>query len=237
MVCVHLLGAQRIGHGDQQVGAKEREVVVAAVPDQDIGFLSGRLGDGSVVDTGEHSGPGGDVRFVFLAFLDGAPRFRQVGQGREALHALQRQVTVGHGVADHRDLVALASDRDGQPARNRGFAAAGAKAAHRDHRSFRGNHGAVRSQQPEIGPGGQRPRRQMHHRGVRQVAVGEDDFIDGMHAAKRFQVCLRLDRDALGIARPGQCRRIAPVRDSRDLRGGKGDHPRRGIVAINLLKL
>jgi hypothetical protein len=59
-------GPQRIGDGDQQIGRVERRVVVASVPDDDVGLAEDRL----VVDTGVHDHAYGDGRLAFLALLE-----------------------------------------------------------------------------------------------------------------------------------------------------------------------
>src|SRR4029453_8086144 len=64
-------GPQRVGDHDVQVGTVERQVVVAAVPQQDLGLGLGPLQDGVVVDPGVHHRARGQVRLVLLALLDG----------------------------------------------------------------------------------------------------------------------------------------------------------------------
>ena len=64
-------GAERVGHDDVEVGAEERQVVVAAIPDDDVGLLLGLAQDGLVVDAGEDDAPRIEVWLVLLALLDG----------------------------------------------------------------------------------------------------------------------------------------------------------------------
>src|SRR5690606_8937985 len=65
-------GTVRVDDGDGQVGPEEREVVVAAVPQDDVGFALSLLQDLAVVDAGVDHVAAVDVRFVLLALLDGA---------------------------------------------------------------------------------------------------------------------------------------------------------------------
>ncbi len=69
--------AQRIDQHDHQVGPQERQIVVAAVPEDDVRFGRGRLGDPGIVDARENHVPGSDMRLVFLALLN-----RAVGCGK-----------------------------------------------------------------------------------------------------------------------------------------------------------
>lgn len=62
----------------------------------------------------------------------------------------------------------------------------------------------------------------MHHRLVREVAVGEHDLTHGLAAHQVTQMRLLDDRDAVGVGRPGQLGRIPAAGDLRDLRRGEG---------------
>jgi hypothetical protein len=63
--------AQRIGHDDEEVRGHEREVVVAPVPDDDVGLGGCPLEDVGVVDAGVHHHAELDGSLVLLALLDG----------------------------------------------------------------------------------------------------------------------------------------------------------------------
>jgi hypothetical protein len=177
------------------------------------------------------------VRFVFLSFLDRAVGRVQIVTGGKALDRLARQVAVGHGVANDRDLEAVAAEKAPEPAGRLRLAAPGADRGDRDHRDRGGQHGAIGPQQQEVGPGRQRPGGRVHDRRVGHVAVGEDHVVDPLLAAQRFQLRFRHDRDSVGIARPGQGGRIAPLGNARDLRRGEGDDPGVRIVAINQVEI
>ena len=148
-------GPVGVRHHDLQPRPVEGQVVVAAVPDDDLRLLL-RLGqDGPVVHARVDHAARRDVRLVLLPLLDGAAVPVQVLHDREALDALPRDVAVRHGVADRHHLAALvAQDADHAP-RGLALAAARAHRAHRDHRHAGLEHAGVRPDQPEIGPRGQ----------------------------------------------------------------------------------
>lgn len=68
---------------------------------------------------------------------------------------------------------------------------------------------------------------------MRDVAVREDDLIDGLLAADRVERGLRLDRDAIAVERTGQHWRVTAVADAWNLRPREGDHLGAGIVAVD----
>jgi len=77
----------------------------------------------------------------------------------------------------------------------------------------------------------------VHHLLVRNVAVGEDDFIDVVRAAQCLELRLFDDRDAFGIEPARKRRRIAPIVDPGDLGGGEGDDFDRRVATIDGIKL
>jgi len=123
------------------------------------------------------------VGLVLLAFLDCAVGGGEIRAAGEALHALADEVAVGHRVAQHADVQTVAAQIASEPARDRGFAAAGPEAADRDHGAGGGEHGAPRTEQGEVGTHGERARGEVHDVGVRHVAVGEDDLVHALRAA------------------------------------------------------
>ena len=71
--------AQRVGHDDVQIRLVEGRVVIAAVPDDDIGLGLRLCQDVAVVHARVDDGPAHDVGFVFLDFLNRALVFLEVG--------------------------------------------------------------------------------------------------------------------------------------------------------------
>ena len=84
----------RVDHDDVDVRLDERRVVVAAVPQNDVGFRFGRSQDPLVVDAGKDEIALGEVRLVLLALLDGRIGCVEVLVALEPLHGLPRQVAV-----------------------------------------------------------------------------------------------------------------------------------------------
>ena len=62
-------GSQRIGDDHEQVGPVEREVVVAAVPQDHVGLPLGGLQDGAVIDAGIDDPPRVQVPLVLTESL------------------------------------------------------------------------------------------------------------------------------------------------------------------------
>jgi hypothetical protein len=59
---------------------------------------------------------------------------------------------------------------------------------------------------------------------VAHVAVREHDRVDLELSDEGLELLLGPDRDALGVARAGEGRRVATIRDAGDLRRGERDH-------------
>jgi hypothetical protein len=71
----------------------------------------------------------------------------------------------------------------------------------------------------------------VHDLGVGDVAVSEHDVVDALAAADGLQLALRQNRYAFGIALAGECRRVAPALDARNLCSGEGDDAGPAIAA------
>jgi hypothetical protein len=147
---------------------------------------------------------------------------RPASRSASVAKLLAREIAIGHRMPQHGDALAAALQKLRQIARHRRFAGAGAERAHGDHGQRRGKHGARRPQKREIGAERQRARGEMHHLLVPDIAIGEDDLVDAV-AAHRLELRLWEDRDAIGVERARERRRIAPRGDARDLRRGEGE--------------
>ena len=221
----------RVDHHDLDVGLEERQIVVAAVPDDHVGLALRLLQDGAVIDSGVHHRAAAQVRLVLLALLDGALVPVQVLEGREPLHRLLHQVTVRHGVPDGHHPPALVQELPADAARRLALSGAGAHRADRHDRLGRTDRGVVEAQQGEVGAGRDHLRCLVHDVLVRHVGIGEDHQIDRQLANQLLDAVLLVDRDAVGVARPGELGRIAAVGDVGDLGGGEADDLERRIVA------
>src|SRR5208337_3082277 len=96
---VEQLMARPVGIEDHymQIRGVKRSVVVAPVPDDDIGFGLGPLKNPAVVYSGINDYSCLDKRFVFLALFYGAFVDLEIFIDRQALNYLSPQISVGHG--------------------------------------------------------------------------------------------------------------------------------------------
>jgi len=216
--------AKRIDHHDQDVGRVERGVVVAAVPDDDVGLLLGLGQDGAVIDTGVDDAALGQMRLVLLHLLDGALMLFQVADIAEALHSLLGQITVGHGVTDRHNPMTLLLEELADVAGGLRLAATGANGADGHDRLLAVDHGGVGPHHHEIGAGRVDPLGQTHDVAVRHVRVGEDAAVDSQVVDLVDQLGLVEDGNPFRVELAGQLSRVDPSLDVRNLGGGKADH-------------
>jgi hypothetical protein len=226
-------GSQRIDDDDEEVRAVEREIVVAAIPQDDVRLGLGRPQDLGVVHPGVHHSTGVEVGLVLLALLDRRPVEREVLVRREALDPLALEVAVGHRVAHDHDAQAPLLEEDRDPAGRLALACAGARRADRDDRTPAGQHRPARAEQDEVRAGGEGTRRGVHDVLVADVAVGEHHGVGALVADHPLELLLGDDGDAGRVARAGQRRRVVTVGDPGDLRRGERHHPDRGVVAVD----
>ena len=166
---------QRVGHTDAGRG-EEREVVVAAVPDDHLRLVLGSVQDRAVVDPGVHDHALADRLLVLLALLDGRVAGVDVGQGGELDRI--RPVAIGHRMTDQRDPEAGVQQQLTDLPAGLALAGAGAHRGDGDHRPGACQHGGLGAEQPKVGSGGQHRRGLVHHLLMRQVGVGEHHFVD-----------------------------------------------------------
>lgn len=102
MVALGLLRTQGVGDHDVQIRAQEREVVVAAIPEDQVRLGLGGRQDPGIVDPGEQQVPGSHVRLVLFTLFQGAVGSVNVLDAGEPLNLLRRQLTIGHGMAQDR---------------------------------------------------------------------------------------------------------------------------------------
>ena len=65
--------------------------------------------DCAVVNTGVDDGALAQMRFVFFTLFDGALVLVEIGHDCEALNSLRGEIAVGHGMANHDRLPAIAA--------------------------------------------------------------------------------------------------------------------------------
>ena len=216
---------------DVHVGLDEGDVVVAAVPENEIGFLLGRSEDGWVVDAGVDDATPLDVGLVLLPFLDGALVPYQVVVGGETLHGLGREVAVGHGVTDADGLEATLVEQVDEVARGLRLSAPGAHRSDAEHGLVRGDHGACAGKH-EVGADGIATGREGGNVLPGDVGVREYELFHTFFDGETLEVVLGHDWDAVGIPRPGELGWKDPIVDPRNLGRGEGNHLDIGIVSI-----
>ena len=224
-------GAQRVDHDDVEVGAVEGQVVVAAVPEDDVRLRLGlRAGwPRSPRPRRRRARPRGAAR------IPRAPRWWlravQVVAGGEALDPLRDQVAVGHGMAHHDRRVARGGQDRGDRARRLALAGARAHGTDRDHGELEAHHHLAWSEEPELRSGRQGPRGRVHDGLVADVAVREDHDVHRLLFDDALEVRLRDDGDAVRVVLAGRSGWVAPGVDAGDLRGREGHHLHGGVSA------
>jgi hypothetical protein len=174
-------GTQRIDQYDMKIGPDKRKVVVAAVPDDDIGSRFREPQDALVIHARVHDVANSEVRLEFLALFDRACRGVQVRDRGKPLNRLALEVAVGHRMPDHPDAQAAFPEPSRQPARGLRLAAAG------PHR-VTATTGTAATSMVRRGPGMTKSaplasaRKPGHHLLVGDVAVGEGHLV---HAPRR----------------------------------------------------
>lgn len=222
---------KRVDHHDQDVGRIERGVVVAAVPDDDVGLLLGLVQDGAVVDTSVDDAALGQMRLVLFHLLDGALVLFQVADIAEALHSLLGQITVGHGVADRHHPMTVLLEELTDVAGGLRLAATGTNGADGHDGFLAVDHGGVGPHHHEIGAGRIDPLGQTHDVAVRHVRVGEDAGVDSQSVDLVDQLGLVEDGNPFRVEFAGQFSRVDPSLDVRNLGGGKAHHLEVLVVA------
>ena len=149
-----MAGPMRIHQHDVQVRFVKREVVVPTVPQDDFRFFFGLRQNFTVVHSGvDHVAPQ-QVRFVLFALFDCAVVPIEVFERLKTLNALGNQIAVRHRVANHHSLDAVLLQDFRNATSCLTFARAGSRGANRNDRLFAAQHGLLRPQQAERGPGG-----------------------------------------------------------------------------------
>ena len=208
-----------------QVGRVERQVVVAAVPEHDVGLGLGLAQDAAVVDARVDDDAGLDVRLVLLALLDRAVVPHEVVERLEPLAGLRREVAVGHRVAHRHDPQPQVAQQPGDVAGGLALAHARAHRGDGDHRAARAQRRAARRRaRTKSAPAAMTREAEVHDLGVGEVGVGEHHGVDPLARDERLELRLVDDRDAVRVQRAGELGRVGASVDVGDLGRGEGDH-------------
>ncbi len=230
-------GAVGIDQGDVEVGFVEGGVVVAAIPEDDVGLFLGFAEDLLVVDPGINDKTVVDVGFVLLALLDRALVAVEILVVFESLAGLFGEIAVGHGVADRDDPLAEALEQPRDVAGGLRFADTGANRGDGDEGLGRLDHGPRRRADAEVGAPPDDFARLVHDIGVRHIGVREPHFVDIMFADDLLEIGFGEDRDAFGIERTRDLRRIDPVLDVGDLRRRESDDVILLVVPVETVEI
>src|SRR5208282_935161 len=114
-----------------------------------------------------------NVRFIFLAFFDGALLKVEILHGGESLNSLRRKISIGHGMSNNHWPSTLAAQLSRDQARHRTLAASGSHRAHGNDRNRRLELSVRGSQKPEIRVRSHCAGAEMHEVLVRNIAVGK----------------------------------------------------------------
>ena len=192
--------AQRVDKHNMQIRRYEGKVIVAAVPENDVSFTFGLPDDAAIIGAGVDDVADRQMRFVFFALLHRTIGAVEFGEVFEALGRLQGEFAIGHRMADRDRAQTQRFEAPRDIASDLRFADARTHGADCDDRHFCLEHGPVRAEQCEIGASSKRDGCLVHHIGMFDVAVGEDDFIDLMRLADVGKVALIMDWYADWIA-------------------------------------
>ena len=136
MIAQLVAGPVGIDHSDIKIGLVEGEVIVPAIPDDDIGLFF-RLGeDAAVVYPGVDNGSPIEVRLIFLTLFNGAVVAIEISIIAVALAGLGAQIAVGHGMAHHHHPFILFLQYFADTPRSLAFAHARADSGDGDNRFF-----------------------------------------------------------------------------------------------------
>ena len=225
-------GAQRVDDDDREVGREEREVVVAAVPEDHVGLRLGAGEDLAVVDAGVDDHPQLDGKLVLLALLDRRVRRVDVLERREPLDAHRAR---GRRTASDAGRARRAGPRRAGACRRTGSSGScRSRCAPRSRR----RPASWRASIVERGPSRRKsaPAASTIDALCMTSSCERSEYASttSSTACARISSASRLlgdDRDAVRIERPGERGRVAAVVDARDLRGGERDDTRLRVLA------
>ena len=223
-----MVGAQRVHHGNQQVGLVEGKVIVAAIPDDDVGLLLGLAQDGLVVNAGVNDAARDHMRFVFLALLNRHIMQFHVVHRSKALHGLLGKVAIGHGMAHGHHAFAHGTH---DTAAGLALARARARGANGNYGLGGLDHSVLGAKQHKIGAHGHGTHARAHDMLVGHIAVGKDSQVGARLAQHALEVGLGFNGNAFRVERAGERGGVAPPINIGDLCGRKGHHLIISVVA------
>ena len=209
---------------------KNGKVVVAAVPNDDVGLLLGLLEDVGVVDTGVHDHAELNRCLVLLSLLNGRVRGVDVLDRREALHAHRLEIAVGHRMANKSNRETGVDKNLADSSAGLALPATRANGTDGDDRLGAVQHRRLGAEEGEVGASREHRRCLVHDGLMSEIGVGEDDLVHTLVADEIGQLFFRQNRNAIRVARAGKGRRVRSVVDPRNLSRCEGDHLNLRIV-------
>jgi hypothetical protein len=214
----------RVEQDNMDIRLKERRVVVASIPKNNIGFLFRLPQDATEIDSGVDRYSPLDVRLVFFYFLNGALLRDKIVKRGEALNDLIFEVPIGHGVTHYHHLPVEIPQNSGDFAGCLGFAAPGPNGANGYNRLIRLEHSVGGCEQDEIRPFRHGDRSLVHQVGVRYVTVGEGHKVNPMLSDEPGEIVFRVNRYAAGVGRTCQFGWNQAPHNVWNLRSREGDY-------------
>jgi len=209
MIGAFVTGSVRVSNHDGKIGNIEREVIIPAVPKDNIHFLFSLAQDGFVIDASVHNHTIVNVRFVFLALFNGALVLFQVSIRGKTLHFLLYQVPIGHGMADGCHLVAHIPQDQGNTAGGLAFARTGADRTDRNHRLGGFQLGGVLTHQAKIRTHCHDQRCLVHDNLMRHITVRKYHLVHLVFPNQVLQFAFRVNRNSFRVQRSSKLSRIA----------------------------
>jgi hypothetical protein len=224
-------GAVGIYHHDFEISSVEGRVVIATVPENDVGFLFCLAEDLLVIDACVNDSALLEMRLVLFTLFDGALMVLKVIHGGEALHRLGGKVAIGHGVPDHYWIPPQVTKLGRDHAREGTLAASGANGTNRNYGHRRFDLSVLSTKQPKIDARGNGTRSQVHDVHVRDIAIRKDNSVYVILGDQPFHRILFKDGNSFGIQWARQLRGIPSTRNIGDLSRGESHDLKLGVVA------
>ncbi len=221
VISIFMSRAVRVRDNDLQIRDIKGEVIITAVPQDNVRFLFRLAEDLFIIHAGIDEHAIVDVRLVFLTLFDRGLMLVEVIIIGEALDFLAHQVSIWHRVTDRRDLVTHVPEDQRHAPRRLAFPRPRAHGANGHHWLCRFDLRVASSHQAEVSPRRRDGRGFVHHVFMRHIAVGKHNLLHIVLLDQFDKLLLGADGDATGVQLPGQLSRIKPSLDVGDL--GRGE--------------
>ena len=144
------------------------------------------------------------MRFVFFHFFNGTIVFFQIVYGAKSLNGLGTQVTIGHGMANHRNFFPCLFQNFRHPPSRLALSASGTHGTNANHGLRTGHSRSVYTHHFEICAGGIHHGTQMHHVYVLDIGIGKNHLVHTKLPNQGNQFTFIVYRYAVRIQRTSQ---------------------------------